>query len=112
MQQLYYEGAVNFWIHNTGPIGCLPYSVIDYPLKPQGLDGIGCIENQNKVAREFNEQLKDRILHLRAELPRAAFTYVDIYSAKYQLISSAKEQGNFYCFVNKLYYSLNEWTKL
>ncbi|KAK4719666.1 hypothetical protein R3W88_018004 [Solanum pinnatisectum] len=93
IHQLYYEGAVNFWIHNTGPIGCLPYSVIDYPLKPQGLDGIGCIENQNKVAREFNEQLKDRILHLRAELPRAAFTYVDIYSAKYQLISSAKEQG-------------------
>ncbi|XP_010322965.1 GDSL esterase/lipase At3g27950 [Solanum lycopersicum] len=93
IHQLYYEGAVNFWIHNTGPIGCLPYSVIDYPLKPQGLDGIGCIENENKVAREFNEQLKDRILHLRAELPGAAFTYVDIYSAKYQLISSAKEQG-------------------
>ncbi|MCD7472471.1 hypothetical protein HAX54_013718 [Datura stramonium] len=93
IHQLYNEGALNFWIHNTGPIGCLPYSVIDYPLKPKGLDGIGCIENQNKVAREFNKQLKDRILHLRAELPHAAFTYVDIYSAKYQLISSAKKQG-------------------
>ncbi|XP_055829186.1 GDSL esterase/lipase At3g27950-like [Solanum dulcamara] len=93
IQQLYNEGAVNFWIHNTGPIGCLPFSVIDYPLKPQGLDGIGCIENQNKVAREFNKQLKDRILHLRAELPHAAFTCVDMYSAKYKLISNAKKQG-------------------
>ncbi|XP_060171809.1 GDSL esterase/lipase At3g27950-like [Lycium barbarum] len=93
IHQLYNEGALNFWIHNTGPIGCLPYSVIDYPLKPQGLDAIGCIENQNKVAREFNKQLKDRISHLRAELPHAAFTYVDIYSAKYQLISSAKKEG-------------------
>lgn len=103
MQQLHTEGAVNFWIHNTGPIGCFPYSVIDYPLKPQGLDGIGCVEHQNKVAREFNEQLQNKILQLRAEFPDAAFTYVDIYSAKYQLISSAKKQGsNFYCFVNKL----------
>ncbi|KAJ8563369.1 hypothetical protein K7X08_031821 [Anisodus acutangulus] len=93
IHQLYVEGALNFWIHNTGPIGCLPISVIDYPLKPQGLDAIGCIENQNKVAREFNKQLKDRISHLRAELPHATFTYVDIYSAKYQLISTAKKQG-------------------
>ncbi|KAJ8549108.1 hypothetical protein K7X08_032815 [Anisodus acutangulus] len=92
IHQLYDEGALNFWIHNTGPIGCLPISVIDYPLKPQGLDAIGCIENQNKVVREFNKQLKDRISHLKAELPHATFTYVDMYSAKYQLISSAKKQ--------------------
>ncbi|KAK4375732.1 hypothetical protein RND71_006409 [Anisodus tanguticus] len=92
IHQLYDEGALNFWIHNTGPIGCLPISVIDYPLKPQGLDAIGCIGNQNKVAREFNKQLKDRISHLKAELPHATFTYVDMYSAKYQLISSAKKQ--------------------
>ncbi|KAF3628456.1 GDSL esterase/lipase [Capsicum chacoense] len=93
IHQLYNEGALNFWIHNTGPIGCLPFSVIDYPLKPQGRDAIGCVENHNTVAREFNKQLKDRISHLRAELPHAAFTYVDVYSAKYQLISSAKKQG-------------------
>ncbi|KAK4361567.1 hypothetical protein RND71_020519 [Anisodus tanguticus] len=92
IHQLYDEGALNFWIHNTGLIGCLPISVIDYPLKPQGLDAIGCIENQNKVVREFNKQLKDRISHLKAELPHATFTYVDMYSAKYQLISSAKKQ--------------------
>nr|XP_016499769.1 PREDICTED: GDSL esterase/lipase At3g27950-like [Nicotiana tabacum] len=93
IHQLYTEGARNFWIHNTGPIGCLPYSLISYPLKPRGLDAIGCVESQNEVAREFNKQLKNRISHLRKELTHSAITYVDIYSAKYKLISTSKKQG-------------------
>lgn len=47
------------------------------------------------MAVEFNKQLKDRMVKLRAELPEAAITHVDVYAAKYSLISNAKKQGNF-----------------
>ncbi|KAF3976405.1 hypothetical protein CMV_000378 [Castanea mollissima] len=89
---LYKEGARVFWVHNTGPIGCLPYSVI-YQSKSGNLDQIGCVKPQNEVAQEFNRQLKDMVFQLRAQLPNAAFTYVDVYSAKYALISNAKNEG-------------------
>ncbi|CAK9169220.1 unnamed protein product [Ilex paraguariensis] len=93
VQQLYKKGARVFWVHNTGPIGCLPYNEIYYQPKPGNLDGNGCVVSQNEVAQEFNRQLKDRVSQLRAQLPHAAFTYVDVYSAKYTLISNAKNQG-------------------
>ncbi|RVW46572.1 GDSL esterase/lipase [Vitis vinifera] len=91
-----------FWIHNTGPIGCLPYSVIYYQQKPRNLDRYGCVKPHNKVAQEFNKQLKDMVIKLRAQLPHAEFTYVDVYSVKYSLVSQAKDLGfvdlmNFCC---------------
>lgn len=92
-QQLYKEGARFFWVHNTGPIGCLPYSVIYDQSKPGNLDHNGCVKPQNEVAQEFNRQLKDRVSQLKAQLSRATFTYVDVYSAKYTLISYAKNYG-------------------
>lgn len=76
----------------------MPYSVIYYKSKPGSLDGNGCVKLQNAMAQEFNRQLKDRVLKLRSELPLAAFTYVDVYSAKYALISHAKDQGKFICY--------------
>ncbi|KAK9276931.1 hypothetical protein L1049_006469 [Liquidambar formosana] len=93
IKQLYQQGARIFWIHNTGPIGCLPYFVIDYPPKPGNADQNGCLKSYNKVAQEFNKQLKDRVAQLRTKLQDAVLTYVDIYSAKYSLISAAKEHG-------------------
>ncbi|XP_057983249.1 GDSL esterase/lipase At3g27950 [Malania oleifera] len=93
VHQLYKEGARVFWIHNAGPIGCLPYNVIYYPLKSGNLDQNGCVKPHNEVAQEFNKQLKDRVSQLTKKLPDAVFTYVDVYSAKYALISNAKSQG-------------------
>ncbi|XWS32765.1 hypothetical protein CRYUN_Cryun22dG0017800 [Craigia yunnanensis] len=60
------------------------------------------IHPQNEVAMEFNRQLKDKISQLRTQLPFVKFTYVDVYSAKYVLISNAKNLGfvdpvNFCC---------------
>ncbi|XAR51863.1 Alpha-L-fucosidase [Bertholletia excelsa] len=98
IHQLYKRGARFFWIHNTGPIGCLPYNVIYYNLKPRNLDKNGCVRPQNEVAEDFNKQLKNRVFQLRAQLPHAAITYVDVYSAKYDLISNAKNLG----FVNPM----------
>ena len=93
LQQLYKEGARVFWVHNTGPIGCLPYNVIYDRSKAGNLDQIGCVKPQNEVAMEFNKQLKDRVSKLRALLLNTTFTYVDVYSAKYSLINNAKNLG-------------------
>lgn len=91
---MYKEGARIFWVHNTGPIGCLPIRVINDRSKPGNLDQNGCVKPQNEIAQEFNRQLKDMVFKLRAQLPDAALTHVDMYSAKYALISNAKNEGN------------------
>lgn len=95
-QHLYQlQGARTFWIHNTGPIGCLPFTLLfvnNNPL-PGFLDQYGCVKVQNDMAVEFNKQLKDKVIQLRTQLPHAVLTYVDVYSAKITLISNAKNQG-------------------
>ena len=91
-QQLYKEGARYFWVHNTGPIGCLPFAILDNK-RPGNIDSVGCVKSANEVARELNRQLKNLLLELRKKLPQARITHVDMYSAKYLLISDAKAQG-------------------
>ncbi|KAG6720087.1 GDSL esterase/lipase At5g14450-like [Carya illinoinensis] len=94
VQRIYQQGGRAFWIHNTGPIGCLPVNLFYIQNPPAGfLDQYGCVKAQNDMAVEFNRHLKDRVIKLRAELPQAAITYVDVYAAKYGLISNAKNQG-------------------
>ncbi|XP_075657064.1 GDSL esterase/lipase At5g14450-like [Castanea sativa] len=93
VKKLYQLGARSFWIHNTGPIGCLPFAVIYYPPKPENMDQSGCVKSHNEVAKEFNRQLQERVTQLGAQLPDAILTYVDIFSAKYTLISEAKKLG-------------------
>ncbi|TXG55873.1 hypothetical protein EZV62_017186 [Acer yangbiense] len=100
VENLYQGGARMFWIHNTGPIGCLPFFVINYPPQPGNADQTGCIKSHNEVAQEFNKQLKDRVSQLRTQFHEAVLVYVDIYSAKYTLISEAKKHG----FVDPLGY--------
>jgi hypothetical protein len=58
------------------------------------LDQYGCVKDQNVITLEFNKQLKDRVVKLRTEVPEAAITYVDVYAAKYRLISNTKNEGN------------------
>nr|GMD21677.1 GDSL esterase/lipase At5g14450-like [Ipomoea batatas] len=93
VEKLYQLGARAFWIHNTGPIGCLPFFAVDDPEKPVATDQNGCVEAYNEVAQEFNTQLKERVYKLRDQLPSSRITYVDIYSAKYDLISNAAAYG-------------------
>ena len=94
LQRIYQQGGRTFWIHNTGPIGCLPLNFFYNHNPPPGyLDQQGCVKGQNDMAVGFNKQLKDRVIKLRAELPEAAITYVDLYAAKYGLISNAKNEG-------------------
>lgn len=60
---------------------------------PGYLDKSGCVKAQNEMAMEFNRKLKETIINLRKELTRAAITYVDVYSAKYEMMSNPKRLG-------------------
>ncbi|KAB2610144.1 GDSL esterase/lipase [Pyrus ussuriensis x Pyrus communis] len=94
VHRIYEEGGRTFWIHNTGPVGCLPIQLFYNLNPPRGfLDDHGCVKAQNDIAVEFNRQLRDRVTKLRAELPQAAITYVDVFAAKYGLIGTAKTEG-------------------
>lgn len=91
---MYKKGARFFWIHNTGPIGCMPIEVIRVKNPdPEFLDEHGCIKYQNEMAMEFNKLLKNTVIQLRAELPKASLTYVDVYRAKYELVANAQKEG-------------------
>ncbi|XP_075657050.1 GDSL esterase/lipase At3g27950-like [Castanea sativa] len=100
VKKLYQEGARTFWIHNTGPIGCLPFFAVWNRPKHFKADQNGCIKSYNQLAQEFNKQLKDKVFQLRTQLHHAVLIYVDIYTAKYTLISEAEKQG----FVSPLGY--------
>ncbi|XP_042493662.1 esterase-like [Macadamia integrifolia] len=92
-KSVYDEGARSFWIHNTGPIGCLPYVLANFSVKPSEYDSAGCAIPYNTVAEYFNQKLKDLVIQLRKELTSATIIYVDVYSVKYNLISQASKYG-------------------
>ncbi|XP_022945912.1 GDSL esterase/lipase At3g26430-like [Cucurbita moschata] len=87
------QGGRFFWIHNTGPVGCLPYVLVGMHVSPSDHDQYGCAIPFNDLAQEFNRGLKEAVVELRAALPDAVITYVDIYSLKYALVSQHKKHG-------------------
>ncbi|KAL8471228.1 hypothetical protein ACS0TY_028773 [Phlomoides rotata] len=94
VKNLHGIGARSLWIHNTGPIGCLPVAIVKVQDPVKGyLDEHGCVNSQNEIAVEYNKQLKDEIFKLRSELSGAVIIYVDMYRAKHDLIIDAKNQG-------------------
>ena len=93
LQYLYDQGGRSFWIHNTGPFGCLPYVMDRLPITAGQVDKVGCASPFNEVAQYFNKKLKEAVDRLRMDLPLAALTYVDVYSLKYTLISQAHRYG-------------------
>ncbi|XP_076883068.1 alpha-L-fucosidase 3-like [Bidens hawaiensis] len=93
IKDIHDQGGRSFWIHNTGPIGCLPY-VLDRQLVTAGqMDRFGCIGPFNDLAQFFNHRLKQAVDQLREELPNAAITYVDVYTVKHSLITKATRNG-------------------
>ncbi|OIS95760.1 PREDICTED: GDSL esterase/lipase At3g26430-like [Nicotiana attenuata] len=93
IKDIYGQGGRYFWIHNTGPVGCLPYILDRLLITAAQVDKAGCASPFNKVAQYFNAKLKEAVVQLRKDLPLAALTYVDVYSAKYELISHANKHG-------------------
>ncbi|XAR62800.1 Alpha-L-fucosidase [Bertholletia excelsa] len=61
VESLYNVGARSFWIHNTGPIGCLANVLTNIPISPDQIDEAGCAKNFNSVAQYFNYKLKQAV---------------------------------------------------
>lgn len=91
MQTLYNGGGRKFWVHNTGPAGCLP-KILTLAQKKE-LDSFGCLSDYNNAARSFNEALLHLHQRLGTELKDATLVYVDIYAIKYDLIANAAKYG-------------------
>ncbi|XP_065864378.1 GDSL esterase/lipase At1g54790-like isoform X2 [Euphorbia lathyris] len=93
MERLYNGGARNFWIHNTGPLGCLPRIISIFGKNASSLDQLGCVNSHNRAAKEFNARLLDLCAEFRAHFSDANVTYVDIFSIKSNLIANFSEFG-------------------
>lgn len=105
IQNIYHLGGRSFWIHNTGPVGCLAYVFERVPVSTGEIDMAGCAIPFNKVAKYFNLKLKEAVDQLRKDLPSAALTYVDVYSLKYELFSHATKHGTMCIFLLFFFFS-------
>ncbi|XP_034708085.1 GDSL esterase/lipase At1g09390-like [Vitis riparia] len=93
IQTMYDQGGRKFWIHNTGPLGCLPQKLSLVPKKPGDLDPYGCLSAYNDVARLFNEGLRHLCQEMRSRLKDSTIVYVDIFAIKYDLIANSTKHG-------------------
>ncbi|KAE8678154.1 GDSL esterase/lipase [Hibiscus syriacus] len=93
IKTLYDQGARNFWIHNTGPLGCLAQNVAKFGTDPSILNEQGCVSKHNQAAKVFNLQLHALTKKLQGQYMDSNFTYVDIYTIKYNLISNYSKFG-------------------
>lgn len=92
-QKLYDQGARYFWIHNTGPLGCLPQNVAKFGTDPSKLDELGCVSSHNQAAKLFNLQLHALCKKLQGQYLDANVTYIDIFTLKYNLIENYSLYG-------------------
>ncbi|CAN1271462.1 GDSL esterase/lipase At1g54790 [Linum perenne] len=92
IEKLYNIGARNFWIHNTGPLGCLA-TVIAKTKSSDDLDQFGCLASRNRAAAAFNTHLNHLCTNLKSQFPDINLTYVDIYSVKLDLIANYSRYG-------------------
>ncbi|XP_062084685.1 GDSL esterase/lipase At1g54790 isoform X1 [Humulus lupulus] len=93
IKKLYDQGARNFWIHNTGPLGCLTQNVLKFGTDPSKLDEQGCVSAHNQAAKLFNLQLHALSKKLQGQYSDTNFTYVDIFSIKSNLIANYSKYG-------------------
>ncbi|XP_047152491.1 GDSL esterase/lipase At1g54790-like isoform X2 [Vigna umbellata] len=93
IKNLYDQGARYFWIHNTGPLGCLPQNIAKFGTDASKLDELGCVGSHNQAAKIFNLQLHALCTKLQGQYPDSNVTYVDIFSIKSNLISNFSRYG-------------------
>ncbi|CAN0890175.1 GDSL esterase/lipase At1g54790 [Linum grandiflorum] len=98
LQKLYNLGARNFWIHNTGPLGCLARLITasttgGNKTKSDDKDQFGCLASRNRAATALNSQLKQLCTKLNTQLHNANIIYVDVYSVKMNLIANYSRYG-------------------
>jgi phospholipase/lecithinase/hemolysin len=91
VQAIYDQGGRKFWIHNTGPLGCLPQKLS--LVQKKDLDPHGCLSSYNAAAVLFNEGLRHLCQEMRSGLKDATIVYVDIYAIKHDLIANSTKYG-------------------
>ncbi|KAK0581132.1 hypothetical protein LWI29_010341 [Acer saccharum] len=89
----YQHGGKKFWVHNTGPLGCLPQKLATATKNASDFDEHGCIKSFNDAAKTFNEQLRVMCEELRSQMKDATIVYVDIFAIKYDLITNSAKYG-------------------
>ncbi|KAL8529906.1 hypothetical protein ACS0TY_002895 [Phlomoides rotata] len=94
MWAIYQVGGRKFWVHNTGPLGCLPEKLgTTTANSSELLDQYGCIYALNQGANAFNSNLNLACQELRTLMTNATIVYVDVYSIKYNLIANSSSYG-------------------
>ncbi|CAM8942044.1 unnamed protein product [Rhodiola kirilowii] len=93
LKTLYEQGARKFWIHNTGPLGCLAQNIAFFGTGPSKLDELGCVSGHNQAAKLFNLQLHGLVKKFQGQKPDTNMTYVDIYAIKSNLIGNYSKNG-------------------
>ncbi|KAL3573545.1 hypothetical protein D5086_024158 [Populus alba] len=93
IKKLYDQGGRNFWIHNTGPLGCLTQNVAKFGTDPSKLDELGCVSGHNQAAKLLNLQLHALTKKLQGQYADSNITYVDIYTIKSNLIANYSRYG-------------------
>ncbi|GFQ08129.1 GDSL esterase/lipase lip-4, partial [Phtheirospermum japonicum] len=91
---IYQLGGRNFWVHNTGPSGCLPRELATTNnLNISDFDQYGCIKPFNDGAKVFNAKLNAMCEELRSQMENSTIVYVDVYAIKYDLIANFTYYG-------------------
>ncbi|KAK9673360.1 hypothetical protein RND81_12G162500 [Saponaria officinalis] len=93
IKALYDQGGRKFWVHNTGPLGCLPQKLWLLQNKDDDFDKFGCIWSYNSAAGLFNAALLHLCREMSSQMVDATIVHVDIYSIKYDIISNAPKYG-------------------
>lgn len=91
--KLYNEGARSFWIHNTGPLGCLPQNIVKFGTDASKLDELGCVSTHNQASRLLNLQMHALCKKLQGQYQDANVTYVDIFTIKSNLLANYSRYG-------------------
>ncbi|CAK9138523.1 unnamed protein product [Ilex paraguariensis] len=91
IQAVYSQGGRKFWVHNSGPLGCLPQKISLVQKTSKDLDPYGCLSSYNAAAKLFNEGLRHLCQELRTALRDATVVYVDIYAIKYDFIVNSSK---------------------
>lgn len=93
VKRLYDLGARNFWVHNTGPLGCLGQNIAKFGTDVSKLDELGCVSSHNQAAKLLNLQLYALCKKLQGQYSDANITHVDIFSIKSNLIANYSRNG-------------------
>lgn len=88
VHKLYWLGARKIGVTSLPPMGCLPAAITIF-----GEDSNECVENINKDALTFNDNLNYTAKNLQNQLSNLTLEVFDIYQPLYQLVTKPQDNG-------------------